>query len=495
MRSAILAAILWITPVALAAQDTNRAALAQIQRLRDAGDFAGAVELLRNQLAQHPDDAEAAATLAQTLYWLKDISGSRTAYEAALARHPESTTLRLEYGRMLVETGDHGRALELLTPLLEIRSARAEAATLLGTLSYWEGDLSVARRRFEEALRANPSQPEAARQLNEILAETAPWVRISSSFWHDNQPLVRSTFGVEAGWFATPLTQVIARMEPRWYSLNDTTRPVESAEFAVARYEPRARMESEVSLGGVHRGQISRAWDWTGQASVGFRLPKHLKIQALVGRTPYFSTKASLDTTVMVQTAASSVHWETGRGWVGEASYQYHWYPDNNAVRNAYGWMLAPIVHRNHVDVQAGYAFAFSNAVASRFVLGAPKQAVAPGDPRFNAAGRYAPYYTPDHSITHSVLGGFGLGRARKSFRLDASYGVRATDNAPFLYVSGTQVVRGVYARTFSPWNVRTSFKIPLGENLTFEPNAEVGRTIFYSWASAGVHFTYRFAR
>jgi hypothetical protein len=51
------------------------------------------------------DRGEPARLLAQTLYWLKDIVGARAVYETALRRHPEDSTLRLQYGRMLAETG------------------------------------------------------------------------------------------------------------------------------------------------------------------------------------------------------------------------------------------------------------------------------------------------------------------------------------------------------------------------------------------------------
>jgi tetratricopeptide (TPR) repeat protein len=491
--SAILAAIFWITPHAAVAQETNRDPFAEIQRLRSAGDLGAAAQLLRTQLALNPDNAEAARLLAQTLYWLKDHSGARAVYDAAINRHPGNTVLRLEYARMLAEIGEHARARELVTSLLGSPAARADAATLLGTLSYWEGDLTAARGRFEEALGANPNQQDAKRQLQEILSGTVSWARLSSSVWHDNQPIVRPSFGAEAGWFATPLMQVITRVESRWYRLNGSSRPVQLAEIAVAHYEPRSRMESEVSLGAVRRARAADSWDWSGRLVAAFRLPKHFKIGARIERTPYFSTKASLESAVTVRTAGAVVHWGNDRGWLGEAHYQYHWYPDGNAGRDASGWMLAPIVHRSRVDLQAGYALALGNAVAGRFVLAAPQQAVPPGDPRFSTAGRYAPYYTPDHLITHSVLAGLGLGRPHKSFRFDASYGVHASDNAPFLYVSGSQVARGTYPRVFSPWNVRTSCEIPIRGNLILEPAAEAGRTIFYSWTSAGLRLLYRF--
>jgi len=88
--------ILWIPPVAAAPQAQTQDPIAQAQGLRDSGNFSAAADLLRVQLAQNPDNGEVARLLAQTLYWLKDLSGARAAYETALLRHPEDTTLRLQ---------------------------------------------------------------------------------------------------------------------------------------------------------------------------------------------------------------------------------------------------------------------------------------------------------------------------------------------------------------------------------------------------------------
>jgi uncharacterized protein (TIGR02996 family) len=490
----LLAVVLWIPPVAAAPQAQTQDPIAQAQRLRDSGNFSAAADLLRVQLKQNPDNGEVARLLAQTLYWLKDLSGARAAYETALLRHPEDTTLRLQYARMLAETGERTRARGLLTPLPAVAAARAEAETLLGTIAYWEGDLSSARNSFVAALQVNPNQEEARRQLQEILSSTAPWVRLSSSGWRDNQPIDWAAFGVEAGWFATPLTELTVGVQPTQYWANDLTPTVGLAEAAITHYIPSARLEMELAGGAVRRWQGVDAWDWTGRAALGLRLPRHVTLRGRFERTPYFHTVASLTMPVMVNTAAVVLHFGDVRGWLGEGAYEHQSFPDNNAVQTGYGWLLAPLVHRNAIEIQAGYSFAASSAGSSRFVLARPAQPYLPSDPRFDLAGVYSPYFTPNHQVIHSALAALELRPARNAtFRVDGSYGFHATDNAPFFAVSGGQVVPGTYLRTFSPWNVRASLKMPLREGLTLEPHAETGRTAFYSWVAAGLQITYRF--
>jgi tetratricopeptide (TPR) repeat protein len=492
--SVLLAVVIWMTPVVAVAPADAQDRVAQAQRLRDAGNFTAAADLLRIQIAQNPNDGEAARLLAQTLYWLKDITGARAAYETARMRHPEDTTLQLQYARMLAETGEHAHARQLLAPLVSNTATRAEAETLMGMMASWEGDLSGARNHFRSALQASPNQEEAGRQLREIRSSTAPWIRISTNGWSDNQPVDWVAGGIAAGWFATPLTQLTVRVEPTHYWADSLTQTVGLGEFGVTHYVPAARLETALAIGAVRRWKGADTWDWIGRAGLGFRLPRHLTLRTRFERTPYFHTTASLSTPVMVDTVAAVLHLGDVRGWLGEAAYEHQRYPDNNAIQTGYGWLLAPLVHRSAVVVQAGYAIADSNASSTRYVLAQPIQPFLPSDPRFNLAGVYSPYFTPNHQIIHSALAALELRPAPKAtLRVDGSYGFHATDNAPFFSVSGGQAVLGAYVRSFTPWNVRASLNIPLHEGLTLEPTAEIGRTAYYSWVAAGLQLTYHF--
>src|SRR5437588_12767303 len=96
----------------------------------------------------------------------------------------------------------------------------------------------------------------------------------------------------------------------------------------------------DLAAGSVIRTQTRKSWDWPWRAWLGFRLPCSVTLRGRIDRTPYLYTKSSLDTPVMVQTAAGLVHWDDQRGWLGEAAYQQEHYPDDNTIRTEYGWLL-----------------------------------------------------------------------------------------------------------------------------------------------------------
>src|SRR5207249_2198397 len=141
-----------------------------------------------------------------------------------------------------------------------------------------------------------------------------------------------------------------------------------------------------------------------GRAVVGLRLPDHFTVRLRGERAPYLYTEASLSTVVMTASGIVLATWSDPRGWLGEASYQLHRFPDANTVNTAYVWILAPVSHAKSGELQIGYSGAFQNASASRFVLAKPGQPFTPGDPRFDASGRYVPYYTPENQIAQAEL-------------------------------------------------------------------------------------------
>ncbi|HEX7796359.1 MAG TPA: tetratricopeptide repeat protein [Vicinamibacterales bacterium] len=492
--AAFLALTVWLLPTSAMSQVLTLDTVADAQRLRDTGHFVAAAQVLRVLVAAHPDDGEAIRLLAQTLYWLKDVSGARETYEMAIARHPQDTTARMQYARMLAETKDAARARTLLKPLVEVTAVRADAETLMGLIAYWDGDYAGARRLFLSALQSNPDQDEARRSLQEIRAISAPWVRVLSGGWHDNQPLDNLAFGVEASWSARPLTSLTARLESTQYQLADLTRTINVAEFALKHYAAPARLELEITLGTIRRAQGADLSEWTGRASAGVRLRPYLTLRGRAERTPYLHTTTSIDTPVMVQTLTGLLQLNQ-RGWAGEAAYQREQYPDDNATRTAYGWILAPLSPQQHAAaVQAGYAFSYSDADATRFALASPTQPFLPSDPRFSLVGHYMPYYTPNQLVTHAVIGAIRLGPARgTTVHFDGSYALRATDNAPYFFVLNGQVAPGTYPRTLTPWRGRAAIDITVHNGLTLTPTGEIARTVFYSSATAGLQLTYRF--
>jgi tetratricopeptide (TPR) repeat protein len=465
--------------LAQAAFAQNAPAVTRAEALRNRGELGEAARVLREHLAAYPDDGDAARLLAQTLYWLKDLDAARLEYEGALRRHPDDTTLRVQYARMLVETGSFVRATEVLAVLPENPAARSDAETILGLIAYWQSDRSTAHRRFSEALELNPSNTEAKQHLDEIRDATAPWIRGSASAWHDDQPLDHVDFGIEGGWFPSPDTSVAIRAAPARFQTDASTTTISSIGATMTSYLPSARTDVELGFG-ASSGSAAPAdtRNWTGLAGATIHASSGVRVGGRVSRTRYLYTVASVDTPVIVNAASGFMRLDRA-GWLGEANVERQQYPDDNSIRTAYAWLLAPIVRRPTGLAQIGYAISSSTAAESRFTL------------RNALDGAYVPYYTPDDVVTQSIAVAVSAGSSRASFHGSASYGFKAHDNEPFFALVNGVATRLTAPRSFTPWTARASVSIAAGR-ATIEPAVETGKTVFYSWTTAGLDVRWR---
>lgn len=496
---ALLFVIAW--PVTVAAQATASAdTLGEARRLRDGGRTSEASALLRAWLAHHADDVDAALLLAQTAYWMGQRDTARQHYEALLERRPDHSRIRLDYGRFLLETGDGRRARAVVEPLVDSDTARGPALELLGTIAYWHGDFTLARRRFRDALLADSGLQDARRQLREIVAFAAPWIETRGDASLDDQPLDRLAGHARGGWFLTPLWSVSGAAQPMLYRLEgNTTAEAILLEAGTSAYLPALRMESELS-GGFLSQSFSESAEWTGAARIGLRLPARLRVSAAASRAPYHHTTASLQTPVMTTQTGITLNWNSPRGWLGEAAWQDTRFPDRNVTRTAYAWLLVPLVYRRQAELQVGYAFSSQDARESRFVLADTAQQGPPGSPNFDLQGRYVPYYTPSGIEAHSLVAASRI-RPAPRFAVDAgvSVALRAWENAPQLRVVAFQppgppiVVREFISRTFTPWNARIGFDAALTPELSLGGRVEHSRTSFYQASTFSLRLTRRF--
>jgi hypothetical protein len=466
--------------------------------LRNAGDLAGAVRLLRGRLSEQPDDSEAIRLLAQTLYWLKEVDRARSVYDTALSRHRDNVDIRLEYARMLAEVGDRKNARLLLAPLLDHLVARARALTLIGTLDYWDGRLTAAAGKFRAAIEADSGSTDARRQWREIAMVSAPWVRIGFEAAHDDQPIDRLAPSVQAGVFLTPLWSLELTGRSDGYRSGDTLSQTVRAGAAILKgYAPGLRLETELSGGLIHRSFGASSGDWTARLQGRIRLPGHLTIGARAERKPYFHTTASLTTPVSVRELTALVGLDDPSGWLGEAALAKSRFPDGNTLTSGYAWLLAPILRRRGNTVSLGYAFSAQDTRESRFVLASPSQPTPPENPGFDLSGRYVPYYTPDDVVVHAAIGSMTLRPGRgTTISANGTWPFSAHEMATAFTTSGPPptLQPGTFRRSFTPWNARLSIAQALAPGWSVHAQGEHYRTAFYAATAVAMAIEYRFS-
>ena len=477
------------TTSAFSQQPEQPSAIAEASRLRDAGQFAEAIDVLRRHRALNPDDGEAIRLLAQTLYWTKDFPAALALYDSALALHPGDTTLRLQYARTLMETGSSAKAREILVPLVTGSTPVPQATTLIGTMDYWEGELTLARRNFELALAADTTLSDARRQLDEIRWLSATWIRTGASGSTDDQPVKGVSAEIESGYHINPLWSLTAKARTAVLTENTSTNPNTSSTdlttfaggIGISGYVPSTRVDIAVQAGIVNRSVPSKL-DWTAKADIGMKLGSIVRAGIRAERTPYLYTEASLRTHVMANAIGTSLDLDR-QGWIGKAAYELQSFADDNSMNTAYAWAMAPVVRSGGVTIQTGYGASYQDARELRFVRNS-----------VDSKGHYEPYYTPQNTFIHSVIGAFtGRGTSGVVARLSGSYGVKATEDAPVFTIPPSGVpFLATFKRDFHPWTARAGVELPLATQSALGACVEHSKTAFYHVTTAAVELTWR---
>jgi tetratricopeptide (TPR) repeat protein len=370
---------------------------------------------------------------------------------------------------------EFGQAIALLRSYVAGHPSDAQAQFLLGETLYWIGDWNGAKRHFTEALRLDPAQAEARRELEEIRQVTTPWVLVTASHRRDDQPLRQGASMIEGGLFLKPLQRLIFRAEPQLFGSTEHGW-VFSADAAWRAYWPGSKLETELGAGYLAR-QGSRASDWIGRASIGVRLPQGFKLQARSERAAYLWTVASLETPVVTNKAQGIFSWDR-KGWLAESAYGAEFFPDGNKVWNAYGWLLAPLARGHGAILQAGYSLSYTDSTESRWNL-----------PAGGGEGRYDPYYTPEQLRVHSLIFSGELPLTHSlTFHAHGGYGFSAREIAP-----PSQLGQSFAARTFHPWNTHASLDIAFARSLSLTLAEDHERTAFWRMNRFSAGLTYRF--
>ena len=478
--------------------------LAEARRLRDAGNYAAAAALARPYSEGHPDDPGSARFAALMSYWAKHVRAADSLYSAALVRHPGDHELRLEYGQLLVETGNGSRARSVLAPFAVATDSAtsippailARGRALVGTLAYWSGDFVEARRQFSDVLRLDPSHADARRQLREIELTTATWLRVGAGGWDDDQPLQRFAASVEGGWFANPLTPITLRTQATQFATDGVGESVALVDGSIGTYLPKAHIEFSLGAGLVQR-TFGDATDWTGRAALGLRLHATTLLQVSAQRVPYVNTTASLSTPIMTESVDGLLRWRR-QGWTAEAVARKEVYPDDNDITTGYVWILAPLVRRSRSALQAGYSFTAQSAANNHFVPRDESLVFPPGQPPSTVPGEYDPYYTPRNLRVHAALASARLApNERWTLTADATIPLSARDDAPVLSVVSSppyvEIVRTYYDRHFTPWNLRGGIDLAVTEAVHLALSVERGERAYYEFTSLNLSGTYTF--
>jgi len=156
---------LYLSPFKPAAGDRQAAAraFAQARQFEQDRQYQDALDSYRATAQLDPSWFEAQYNCGVVAYRLQDFSQSLRAYEMALAIRPDSETARYNFALVLKEAGYVPDAVDELKKVLALYPNDVRAHLALGNLDAQQlYDFAAARAQYQEVLRLDPGNPQAA---------------------------------------------------------------------------------------------------------------------------------------------------------------------------------------------------------------------------------------------------------------------------------------------------------------------------------------------
>lgn len=221
--------------------DDTRAAEADALLADDSG-FPRAIELYREVLAEHPDDAELRLRLARVLAWSQDYDASLAEFDQVLAAPEPPASAAVERAEVLSWAGRYAEAEAAFETLLEADPDDARAARGLARVHSWSGRRANAELGYRRAL-AIESDAEARAELDALLATHRPWLRGEFAYATDSDDFAWLRSGAEAAYWRSAATTLRARA-----GFHRMSRPRHEAPLA-ARAEHASDRAADLGLG------------------------------------------------------------------------------------------------------------------------------------------------------------------------------------------------------------------------------------------------------
>ena len=272
------------------------AALGAAQALAWAGRFPAALARYDRWLAEQPKDVEAELARARTLAWAGRLGEAERAYQAIAAR---GERLEAEKGVAVVAAwrGDLGRSERLWRRITTRLPKDGEAWVGLAQVLRWSGRPRQARRALDQALAANPANPDAAEQLRWVRADLAPAIEPSVMTSWDSDQNRSLVIGTAArGWVGS--VQATAFASERWAELALANGTSTSGRVSV-RLPVGAAIGLVGDVGGMRiraeQGAVTKTHELlTGSVAGTARVASWLSIGANVRRSGFDETAAMM---------------------------------------------------------------------------------------------------------------------------------------------------------------------------------------------------------
>jgi hypothetical protein len=491
----IITILLVLISNSLFAQHDNSVELAK--KLIEQKEYAKAMNIMKSQYIQHPDDENIGWLYAHSLHLAGMTSLSQNIYTKLEKKFPNNYTIKLDRINKLVETKQLKEAKHLID--IQLNGSpdffKFEAHKTLAKIAFWNAYYDQSVIEINKALSIYPNDIAAQKFQQKITEKRSHWLKTKLSYFKDDQPLNKFNPELEANFYINQKMSTGLQVSYPFYNYfnqsNNTTW--------VQGYLNYNMLKSKANLKLV-AGAFADA-DFkiktTALISIKKSLFTHLSLQAGMAYKPYLATTYAIDKTFMMSNYNVSLAWDNPKGCIGNLSYNNNAFSSYDNSYYAVGaWLVSPALKLSNLKLKAGYGVSYSDAEKNSFTAKKSLEEIEDEwTEDYIIEGDYQPFYTPAKQLIHAAVGilDFNINDAF-SLGVSVNYGFIAKVDVPRLVLEkdadDNTFIDTKYSRqNFHPYDASLNLNLKLTDNLLMTGFYKTQKTYYYDSNLSGISF------
>ncbi|MBS1492872.1 MAG: hypothetical protein JST55_05160 [Bacteroidetes bacterium] len=389
----------------------------------------------------NPKEVKITVAYAQVAYQNKKYGTFMDLYDEALEFQPKNFPMKLDYAKMLFDINEYDKCLPILETYLVHDPNNIEALFDKAKILRYNEEYSESSLALSKILSKDPSNAEARENYAEVQILKSSWLKLTAAYISDSQPIDLFAPVLEGGLYKNSGVQLKMNVGALLYSRR-TQSNVSNYKFQL---ENRSFIKDvgvgiNYGFGVVKYGD--NQFDFTGRVKFDKYAERYILLTLSGERKPYFGSLYSLDTNIMVHSAAATLSLITKESWNGKLTFTTDFFDGfDNPITTAVSSLYAPRLKLKDFDFRLGYGLFFSTSKIDKFFSDKSNaEIISSGSTAPYYIGNYYPYYTPKNQFANSLLLSIGYSPSvQTQAGLDLNYGFLATaDRAYFSKVTNS---------------------------------------------------------
>lgn len=486
MKKIILLLFLFLISAQLSAQ-TTESIIQTVNELITNGRYEEAQVLIERCHRANPKDFKVLHLYAQVSYLNKKYDAFKDLYYEAIEMQPKNFPMKFEFAKMLFDINDYESSYPLLLEYLVHDPQNIDALLTKAKIATYNEDYYESYSALSTLLTKDPTNIEA-RELNaEILVLKSKWAKLTASFTNTSQPIDVLSPTLEAGIYFSPLSSPRVSISPILFQKTKG----DNVNIYKAQIENRTFFK-QFGMGMTYGAGLilypGTQFDVTAKMVFDKYAERYILLTLGGERRPYFSSLYSVDTTVMIHTASSSLTLITKESWSGKATLEANFFDGiDNIVTSVNTSLLTPGLKLKDFDFKIGYGFHFASSKLDKFASDkSAAQILAGGNLAVYTGGDYYPYYTPKNEIAHSAIIVFAYNPTKETqASLDVRFGFLASAEKPYYFreensVGQAFVSKGYKSEDYKPVDVNFSIHSLITPKISMSLDYNYSKNFFY---------------